>query len=409
VKRYGANITLLGRSGAQSGFGVDVGVDGGEVGVAGGEGGGGGQPGNCSLFGIYRTANVWETGAMPLDEALESLAQVLADLHLRTAVVAGDDVEHSCRFDLIIDTDREPLRLDVKYYALVDAARASQLTRRDDPTRPGPHDLLVVGDRIVELARDQFRRAGISWFDLRGHLFVTGPGLRVDTATARFTRGLARRQPLSGRTGLGTAVDILLHQPAHVAVRETARRIDAAASSVSVAVAALRDEGLVDGRGVPDLPALFTATAGVWKADWVPVETYPHPNGALRNPALKLGFDVPQAAGWALTGDVAAASLGAPIGLTSGAAPDFYVPYASAHRLAVSILGHARSSAQPAARLALAPVPAACEHRLDVSETSNEHWLLSRPLFVALELAQDPARGAEILRDWKPRGGGRVW
>lgn len=346
---------------------------------------------------------------MPLPDAVEYLVAALADLNVGTHLVAEDNADHSCDVELIVEPGREPLSFEIKYYALVDAARAGQLTSRKDDTRRGNTGLMVVSDRIVELARDQLRRAQISWFDLRGHLFVTGAGLRLDTATARFAHAPSRPQPFAGRAALATAVDILLNQPAHVAIRETARRIRAAASTVSVAVAVLQDEGLVDGRGVPDLPALFAATARVWKSDWVPVETYPHPDGALRNPALKLGFDRPQAPGWALTGDVAAASLGAPVGLTSAAAPDFYLPSASAHRLAVSILGQARPSAQQAARLALAPIPAACEHRIDAGDTQNEHWLLSRTLFVALELAQDPARGAEILRGWNPTVGRRVW
>ena len=346
---------------------------------------------------------------MLAQQAVEYLEKALADLNLTAHLVSNVRGDADQQIDLILETGRDALHFEIKHYALVDAARAVQLTHRPGRTRSRQSRLLVISDRIVALAREELRRAEISWFDLRGHLFMTGPGLRLDTATTRFAASPPRSHPLTGRTGLATAIDILLNEPAHVAIREIARRIKAAASSVSVTVAALRDDGLVDSRGAPDLPALFAATAQAWKPAWVPVQRIPHPAGAMRNPALKLGLDDPQTPGWALTGDVAAASLGAPIGVASGAPADFYLPTASAQRLAVSILEPAATTSQPAARLALAPVPAACEHRLDASKTANEHWLIARPLFVALELAQDPARGAEILRDWTPTVGRRVW
>jgi DNA-binding transcriptional ArsR family regulator len=212
---------------------------------------------------------------------------------------------------------------------------------------------------------------------------------------------------LTGRVGIGTALDLLLCAPRQVVVREVARRIGASPSTVSNAVKALRDEGLVDDRGAPDLKALFSVTAKRWKPDWVAVARYPDPVGPMRNPALELGFDDPRSAGWALTGDVAAAHLGAPIGLVSGAPPDIYVPSRQAHRLAVSTLEESRQGTPPAARLAVPPVIAACEQRVGIAQST---WLLTRPVFVALELAQDPVRGTEILDGWTPEHGGvRVW
>jgi hypothetical protein len=363
------------------------------------------------VFGSYRTPNMCETDSVNAEEAIEVLAQTLAGLHMPTLPTPAGDPGS----DLILDLAGRRLRLQVKYYALIDRSRALHVLRNLD-SGVHPWDwgtdviLVVVSDRIVDGARDQLREAGVSWFDLRGHLYVTGPGLLVDVATNRLTQRASSPRAFAGRVGLATAIDILLTRPHQAVVRETARRIGAAPSTVSTAMKSLRNEGLMDERGAVDLEALFWATAREWDPQWVPVGRYPHPDGPMRNPALKLGFDDVREPGWALGGDVAAAHLGAPIGLASGAAPDLYLPSRQAHRLACSILGEARETAAPAARLAVAPVVAVCEDRVDVAATRDEHWLIARPLFVALDLAQDPGRGAEILRSWNPDPRSvRVW
>jgi hypothetical protein len=165
----------------------------------------------------------------------------------------------------------------------------------------------------------------------------------------------------------------------------------------------------MDQNGVTDLKALFWLTAAEWSPKWTPVGRYPDPAGPMRNPALQLRLDDPSRAGWALSGDYAAAHLGAPIGLASGGPIDLYVPTRSTHRLASSILGAPQETSGPAARLAIAPVEAACESRIDLS-TADQHWLIARPLFIALDLAQDPGRGTEILQGWDAgKWGRRVW
>jgi len=363
------------------------------------------------VFGIYRTPNTCKTGAVSADEAVELLTQTLAGLHIRTQSVGAEDSGQ----DLVLDLSGRQLRLEVKYYSLIDRSRALQVLHDLDPRR---HPLgaervpVVVSDRIVEVAREQFREAGVSWFDLRGHLYLNAPGLLIDVATGSGSQRPHGPRAFAGRVGLATAVDILLTRPDRAVVRETARRIGAAPSTVSTAMKSLRSEGLMDERGGVDLVALFWATAREWEPQWVPVAQYPHPDGPMRNPALKLGFEDAREPGWALGGDVAAAQMGAPIGLASGAAPSLYLPSRQAHRLARSILGETHESSAPAARLAVAPVAAVCEERVEVSAKRDEHWLVARPLFVALDLAQDPGRGAEILQDWDPDpklGGARVW
>jgi hypothetical protein len=176
-----------------------------------------------------------------------------------------------------------------------------------------------------------------------------------------------------------------------------------------VAVKALREEELLNRDGDVDFQALFWATARRWNPRWVAVTRYPQPDGPLRNPALKLELDALERPGWALGGDLGAARLGAPIGLAAGAAPDFYVPTRQAHRLAISILGELRDGETGRARLAAAPVRVVCEERIAGEGPGDGRWPVTRPLFVALDLAQDPGRGEEILRGWDPPGGARVW
>jgi DNA-binding transcriptional ArsR family regulator len=343
---------------------------------------------------------------MNTEEAVEALAEALSAVQLKPLPVAPTQSA-----DLLIDVDGRVLTIEVKHYSLIDVPRAMQLCQ--GATSPGPLDaeiLVLIGDRIVEGARALLREAGQSWFDLRGHLFLRTPGVRIDVATERFSDPVAKPAALTGRVALATAVDLLLNPSSSLAVRETARRIGAAPSTVSQAVKALRDEGLVDDRNRVDTHELFWETSRRWRPQWVPVERYPHPDDALRNPALRLGLEDPHNVGWALSVDVAAAHLGAPIALRTDAPIDLYVPTSRAHRLAVSLLEENRTLVAPAARLAVPPVAAACEERVDVAGWRNEHWFLARTIFVALDLAGDPGRGAEILSDWQPTAGGhRVW
>lgn len=312
---------------------------------------------------------------------------------------------------LTIAVDGRLLSFDLKYYALVDLPRATHLSSLAARLSSSASAAIsvVVSDRIVEQARQELRRAGVCWFDLRGHLFLTAPGLRVDVDTPRLSGVKRSPEPIAGRVGLATAIDILLQGPqSRASVRDTARRIHAAPSSVSVAMKALRQANFMDDQGA-DLPALFWATVPYWTPFWVGVSRHPHPDGPMRNPALQIGLDT-DGAGWALTGDLAAAALGAPLGVPSGAPPQLYVPTRQAHRLATSILEESSSSASPKARLAVAPVRAACQQRIDAADRHSEPWLLARTLFIALDLAQDPGRGTEILREWRPSiGGDRVW
>lgn len=58
----------------------------------------------------------------------------------------------------------------------------------------------------------------------------------------------------------------------------------------------------------------------------------------------------------------------------------------------------------------VAPVPIICSRRVDAAGWADQVWPLALPLFVALDLAQDPGRGREVLDGWtSDHAGRRVW
>lgn len=338
--------------------------------------------------------------------AVHRLLEVLQTLNL-PAGLSGS----GAAAELQVNVNGRGLSVRVEGHALIDRPRALAIIGSHGNVgrgEAGDPIVVVVSDRIVQGAREQLRAAGLSWCDLRGHLYLTGNGLLVDTQFPGQGGGSSRPSGLNGQVAVATAIDLLLHGPNVSGVREIARRVGAAPSSVSVVLKSLREEGLADKTTV-DQEGLFWSTAESWKPQWTPVAAYPSPISEMRNPTLHLGFDDPAGVGWALSGDLAAASLGAPIGVSGDAAPDLYLPTRQAHRLAVSILEPATLAGYQA-RLSVAPAAAVCERRLDVHHAHAEQWLVARPLFVALDLAQDPGRGQEVLRGWTPEPGGtRVW
>lgn len=357
----------------------------------------------CSVFGIYRAPNIWD--ATPMD-AVQRLLEVLQTLNLPAGLSGSEAVP-----DLQVDVSGRGLNGRVEGHALIDRPRALAIIAAHGNVGSGEAGdpiVVVVSDRIVQGARDQLRAAGLSWCDLRGHLYLTGNGLLVDTQFPGQAGVSGRPSGLNGQVAIATAVDLLLHGPDVSGVREIARRVGAAPSSVSVVLKSLRDEGLADKTTV-DQSGLFWFAAESWKPQWTPVASYPSPVSEMLNPALHLGFHDTTGVGWALSGDLAAASLGAPMGVSGEAAPDLYLPTRQTHRLAVSILEPATTAGYKA-RLAVAPAAAVCERRFDVHHAHAKQWLVARPLFIALDLAQDPGRGQEILRAWTPEPGGtRVW
>ncbi len=270
---------------------------------------------------------------------------------------------------------------------------------------------VVVADRVTQDARDVLQSAGWGWLDLRGHVHVAGPGLFVDADVPALKRPTRRSVPLAGRVGVEVAALLLLEPDLPAVVRPVAVRLGRAPSSVSGALSGLLEAGLLDQDRRPVVPDLFDVLADRWKPAAADVASLPGPGQGTVNDALRLGFDgVADGVGWALTDTVAAATYGAPVSVRGDSPRDFYVPDESTLRRAVHLLGPVQERAERAGTIRVAPVPVICSGRVDATTWADEEWPLAQPLFVALDLAQDPGRGREVLDGWTPpERWHRVW
>jgi hypothetical protein len=116
----------------------------------------------------------------------------------------------------------------------------------------------------------------------------------------------------------------------------------------------------------------------------------------------------PDGPGWAVAGTVGAAAWGAPVVVGSNYPPDFYVLTTAELRQATLRLGEASRFEDRACTVAVAPTPLVCVDRFPRSDDWGQ-WSFAHGLFAALDLAQDRARGAEILESWNPTEFARVW
>lgn len=310
----------------------------------------------------------------------------------------------------------EPGRIaDQKIYveplSVPTVAKAEQLVRR--PATDGI--ALVVADRVSASVRDVLRSHGWGWLDRRGHLRIFQPdqALYIDSAVpaAPVAATRARRtDPLSTGVGLEVAVALLLEPERKPSVRALARSIGRSPSAVSVALRELRDAALVTRAHTPLLPELFIEVSRAWSPRRIAVQSLPAPQD-FEDPRLRTRIGDLDQPGWALTGSVAAADWGAPIVLASDFPPDLYASDERAARRATLQLGRAASWEARAATLSVAPISQVPLLRFPPrGGTLGMAWPLAHPLFVALELARDQSRGAEILDQWDPpEGFHRVW
>lgn len=262
-------------------------------------------------------------------------------------------------------------------------------------TPPGGHAPLLVSDRVTSDARRLLEESGWSYLDRRGHLRLRAPGILVDTEvppTSPPTQASAPTEPLAGAAGLAVAYRLLVlpDQPA----TPTKSGTGFAPSTISVALRRIRDAGLIDSEGRPIVPELFWALAERWRSRRRWLVQAPDPSEA--------GYD-PAAPGWRLTGTSAAVELGAPV-VASGSPLDLYVPGPAALTIALRRHGLAPDPAVAAASVAVPPVSAVTS---PPASRSAGGWPLAHPVAVALDLAQDRARGREILQDWNAVE--RVW
>jgi hypothetical protein len=325
-------------------------------------------------------------------DALTDAAVDAAVVAIRSAGLEVVPIDGGGAIEVAVDDRR--LEVAVVAVAYCTGQRAQELTRRQD-RRSRPR--LVVADRITADARATLSSAGWSWLDRRGRLHLHGPGLRVDVDVQP-----AQREPapapssIAGRGGLTVAYWLCAHPGESVSPTKSARSLGLAPSTISTAARRLVDAGLVDDRGVGIFPELFWELAASWRPERVWLLGVPDP--ARHRPAD------PVEPIWCRSGTAAASAYGAPVVATEGGPVELYVP----GPVVISIASRTYGVAQPGvgrATVAVAPVSAV------VAPSPNprfiDGWPAAPVLTVALDLAQDRARGREILESWEIDGA--VW
>ena len=334
------------------------------------------------------------------DLLVDALAQL--GVQARQAAGVGDD-----GIDVVIEPGGT--HVQVKRRALVTDDVARHLLAGTPP--PSGAVLLLVGDRVTEAARRLLVEHHAGYYDLRGHLALRSDSVVIDADVEPVSGHAERKNALSGSAGLEVATAVLMTPNAGAAVRELARALGRSASTVSQVLAALRRDGLVDDQHRVDGTQLFWQVADRWPAARVHLARPPVPGSdATVTRPLRLGLDNAESTtGWALTDSAAAVAYGAPLAVRAEQFLDFYVPDQATARRATALLGEALSRSQARCALRVAPVPAACSHRVHLAANPFE-WPLAHPLFVALDLARDTGRGREILAAWTPPDRwARVW
>jgi hypothetical protein len=356
------------------------------------------------VFGVDRTPNTSHDGTVlaSSDEALGLVVEAMCAVGIPATSRSNDG---GADLDVVIGGIHQSISL--KTMGTVTPATWHTQLSNFSSAGEGPIQL-IVADRVVGAARDLLRAHGQSWLDLRGHLYLTGPGVLVDLPVPPMPdRPSSPRNPLSGSVALEIACELLMSPERQHAVRELARTLNRSPSSISTAMSGLRDARLVTARGEAVIPQLFWETAAAWKPASTAVARLSIIDDPVIASALKTGRGDPESPGWALTDSLAAAAYGAPTGVRTDYPPDLYVPDTTTARRAETLLGLPTSTAARGATIKIAPVPQICTRR---NPPRTGGWPLAHPLFVALDLAGDPSRGVEIIEAWQPRKGiDRVW
>jgi hypothetical protein len=320
---------------------------------------------------------------------------------------AESDAGHAAT-DLTVTVDGLDIRVEIKAASVITPESAKRMIAEVD-RRGTTVAHVAVGDLITSAAQDALRRAGWGWLDRRGHLVLRAKGVHIDADVPADERPLAGTpaKPISGAAAVSWAAALLMSPDDPPAIRKIARTISISHSAIVNASRKLKDASLVQADGRPLVPELFWALADEWHSRAVALATLP-PVGEVA--AYGLGVNVAgNDPGWAVAGTVGASVWGAPLAIGSAYPPDFYVASAAELRQATLRLGEASRFEDRACTVAIAPTPLVCLDRYDRESNEWGQWRFAHGLFAALDLAQDRARGAEILADWQPKDFTRVW
>lgn len=266
----------------------------------------------------------------------------------------------------------------------------ARLLAQTDGTQGGAM-ALVVADRISRSARAELSRVGLAWFDRRGHIWVRTPSLFVNAEVSPQAVMPSRRVVrVFSDAGLDVALALLAYPSEAQGVQALARLCRRSPGRVSEILAELRSQGLVGSDNRPFTPELFWAVAEEWSPRWIPLPAVPPPEPPDR---------------FRLSGTFGALSLEAPVaGGLSGGWPRLYV--ADDTDLATVMSAYGAPSGWTGSEVAV------CPSRFGFTlpmASRRDGFLVAHWLVVALDLAQDRARGHEILEAWSPREGVRVW
>ncbi len=301
----------------------------------------------------------------------------------------------------IVDTGRGVLVVDEKRRVdstmgrsgVQELIASADRLRQTDPDRI--YVPMVAADRLSADGRAALDRFGISWFDRRGHLRIQTSELFIDSDVPAAVDGPRRVTELFTTTGLDVGLCFLLDPDRGWGVSELAAEVGRSKGRVSELLAAMRAHGLVGGKGRAEHPALFWEIADAWTPRWYPLASLPEGDHAFLQ-----------------SGTLGAAAWGAPVAVSDGYPPELYCEQLAVVK-AIVARHRTRGPVDPVvARVAHTPTRLAHAEvatRLP-AQPDGVRWALAHPAVVALDLAQDRARGREILEDWSPpEGSARVW